>query len=360
MEKLRVGVIGCGGISEIAHFPTYEKLCDCVEIVGVADINIEKAKACAEKYHTHAQVFDNADDLLKNCKLDAVSICTWNCSHADLAVRALYAGCDVICEKPPAITVAEAEAIEKAVHETGKILTFGFHYRYAPEVELLKKYVDGGELGRIYAARALFLRRRGIPGWGVFTNKELQGGGPLIDIGVHALDTVLHIMGYPEPSVVLGVSYSEIGKRKGVGLLGEWDWKNYSVEDFARGMIVFKDGRSVVLETSFALNMESKENLQLSFMGDKAGAELFPVTLLNRDDKPLRIYTEKYGTLVDLTPVYYSDPDMSYHELEVKNFVRCCIEQKQPYSTADQGVKLQKIICGLYESAATGKAVYLD
>lgn len=115
------------------------------------------------------------------------------------------------------------------------------------------------------------------PAGAVFTNKELQGGGPLIDLGVHALDTVLHIMGYPVPKTVMGATYSEIGKRKGVGLLGEWDWHNYSVEDFARGMILFEDGRSIILETSFALNMEARETLQLSFLGNTGGADLFPI-----------------------------------------------------------------------------------
>lgn len=358
MEKLRVGVIGCGGISEIAHFPTYAKLRDKVELVAAADIDITRAQACAERYGV-AQVFDNAREMIDTVPMDMVSICTWNISHAELAVMALDAGLDVICEKPPAITVEQAQSIADAVKRSGRILTYGFHYRYAPEVELLKRYVDAGDLGDIYAARALFLRRRGIPGWGVFTNKELQGGGPLIDLGVHALDTVLHIMGYPVPKTVMGATYSEIGKRKGVGLLGEWDWHNYSVEDFARGMILFEDGRSIILETSFALNMEARETLQLSFLGNTGGADLFPITLLNRSDTPLKVYTEQHGALVDIHPLYQLDPDTSYHELEVRNFVNCCLERRQPYSTAEQGVLLQKIICGLYESAQTGHAVEL-
>ena len=359
MKKLRAGVIGCGGISEIAHFPTYAKLRDQVELVAVADIDANRARACAERYGA-GQVFDSAKSMLASGPLDLVSICTWNNSHAELAVMALEAGCDVLCEKPPAITVEEAERIADVAGRSGRILTYGFHYRYAPEVELMKKYADSGDLGTIYAARAMFLRRRGIPGWGVFANKELQGGGPLIDIGVHALDTVLHIMNYPVPKAVLGATYSAIGRRKGVGLLGEWDWARYSVEDLARGMILFEDGRSVILETSFAVNMEPRETLQLSFMGDKGGADLFPVTLLSRSDTPLKLYTEKHGTLVDVIPVHYVDPNISYHELEVRNFVGCCAERRQPYSTAEQGVILQKIICALYQSAETGGPVELS
>lgn len=357
-NKLRVGVIGCGGIAEIAHMPTYVKLADKVQLVAAADVNMEQARLYQERYGIE-RVYDDPSEMLKKERLDAVSICTWNISHAALTIEALEAGCHVLCEKPPAITVEDAVRMSEAAKESGKILMYGFHYRYAPEVELLRKYINAGELGDIYAARALFLRRRGIPGWGVFTNRELQGGGPLIDIGVHALDTTLHLMGYPTPKTVLGVTYQEIGNKKGVGLLGEWDWQNYSVEDFARGMITFEDGRSIILETAFACNMEQKETLQLSFMGNKAGADLYPVTLLNQSDTPLKIYGEKYGTLVDIHPVHYVNPQISYHELEVTEFVHCCLENRRPYSTPEQGIILQKIICALYESAEKHCAIDL-
>ena len=358
MKKLRVAVIGCGGISQIAHFPTYKKLDELAEIVAAADINLEHAQECKEKYQI-PRIYSSAEEMLSKERPDAVSICTWNISHADFAIRALNAGCHVLCEKPPAITVKDAERICAAARASGKILMYGFHYRYAPEVELLRKYIEADELGDVYAARALFLRRRGIPGWGVFTNKELQGGGALIDIGVHALDTILYLLGYPSPSYVLGTSYQEIGCREGVGLLGEWDWKNFNVDDMARGMITFENGKSIILEAAFACNIKEKEILKLSLMGDRGGADLFPVTLLNQDDTPLRIYGEKHGTLVDITPVHYVDTSVSYHEREVTEFVHCCLENRQPYSTPEQGVILQKIICGLYQSAAERRPVDL-
>lgn len=357
-KKLRIGVIGCGDIAHLVHFPTYLKLNKKVEIIAVADINRERADQAAHKYGIN-NIFYDAREMLIKAKPDAVSICTWNKSHAELTIAALEAGCDVLCEKPPAITAMEAISMEEAALKNNKILTYGFHYRYAPEVALLKKYIDAGELGEIYAAKAIFLRRRGIPGWGVFTNKELQGGGPLIDLGVHALDTTLHLMGYPKPTVVLGATYQKIGTRKGFGLLGEWDWKNYSVEDFARGMILFEDGRSVILETSFALNIEQKEILQISLFGQNAGADLFPVTLLNQSPTPLKIYGERFGTLVNSTPVYYVDPEVSNHELEITAFVEACRKRQQPLSTARQGTILQSIINGLYESALNGQSVQL-
>lgn len=357
-KKLRIGIIGCGDIAHLVHFPTYLKLKNLVEIIAVADINRERADQAAQKYEIK-NVYYDAKEMLITSQLDAVSICTWNKSHAELTIAALEAGCDVLCEKPPAITTTEAKSMENAALKNDRILTYGFHYRYAPEVTLLKKFIDAGELGEIYAAKTMFLRRRGIPGWGVFTNKELQGGGPLIDLGVHALDTTLYLMGYPKPTVVLGATYQEIGTRKGFGLLGEWDWKNYSVEDFARGMILFEDGRSVILETSFALNIEPKEILQISLFGQKAGADLFPVTLLNQSPTPLKIYGERFGTLVDSTPVHFVNPDVSNHEIEITAFVEACRKRQQPLSTAHQGTILQHIVNSLYESARSGQSVQL-
>lgn len=230
---------------------------------------------------------------------------------------------------------------------TGKLLSYGFQYRYATEVRTLKRFVEEGELGEIYVARAQALRRRGIPGWGMFTDREIQGGGPLIDIGIHVLDIAMYLMGYPEPGIVLGATYLKIGNRKGVGLWGAWDWQNYSVEDMAVGMVRFGNGATLLLESSFAANIGNPEVLQVSLMGDKGGADLFP----------LKIYQEKHETLLNTTPVPFSDK-MSY-ELQVEEFVRCCLTSDQPTATAEEGVVLQRIVDALYKSAQTGEAVKL-
>ena len=200
-------------------------------------------------------------------------------------------------------------------------------------------------MGDIYSARVHAIRRRGIPGWGVFTNKELQGGGPLIDIGVHMLDTALYLMGYPEPEVVLGKTHQQIGNKKGVGLLGDWDYENYTVEDMAVGMVTFKNGATLTLEAAFAANVEKDETMQVSLMGNKGGADIFP----------LKIFQEKYNTLIDITPAYL--PEVDGHQLEINQFVECCLEGKTPLSTPEQGLIIQKIVNAIYESAETGKAI---
>src|SRR5690625_2816156 len=284
--------------------------------------------------------------MLEKVEIDAVSVCVPNKFHAEAAIAALKAGCHVLCEKPPAMNTEEAELMMETAKKVDKILTYGFHYRYSPEVEITKAFIDADEMGEIYSARVHAIRRRGIPGWGVFTNKELQGGGPLIDIGVHMLDTALYLMGYPEPEIALGKTHQQIGNQKGIGLLGEWDYENFSVEDMAVAMITFKNGATLMLESEFAANVEKADTMQVSLMGSKGGADIFP----------LKIYQEKHETLIDVTPAY--PPQIDVYEREITRFVDSCIKGTAPLSTPAQGVIIQKMIDAIYQSAETNKAIY--
>ncbi|MEC2054457.1 Gfo/Idh/MocA family oxidoreductase [Peribacillus psychrosaccharolyticus] len=344
---LRVGIIGAGGIARNVHLPNYSKHNDKVKVVAIADVVRGNAEVLAIEFGID-HVFSDYKEMLETVELDAVSICTPNKFHAAATIAALEAGCHVICEKPPAMTVEEAELMAHTAQKMGKILTYGFNFRHTEEVSALKKYIQADELGEIYAARVHAIRRRGIPGWGVFTNKELQGGGPLIDIGVHMLDTALYLMDYPEPDTVFGVAYQKLGNKKGVGLFGEWDWEKFSVEDMVRGMITFTNGSSIIIETAFAANIQQHEEMSVVLMGDKGGADVFP----------LKIYQEKHDTLVDVTPTYL--PKNRDHPLQMERFIQSCIAGEPPISTPKQGVILQKIINGLYESADKGEAIKLN
>ncbi|WAH38352.1 Gfo/Idh/MocA family protein [Alicyclobacillus dauci] len=345
-KKLRVGIVGAGGIANAVHIPNYRKCGDQVEIVAICDVAVERARDTADK-NGIPHAFASVSEMLDAVELDAVSVCTPNKFHKESAIAALEQGCHVLCEKPPAMTVEEAEAMAAAAKKAQKFLSFGFHYRHSQEVETLKRFIDAGELGEIYAATAIALRRRGIPGWGVFTNKELQGGGPLIDIGVHMLDTALYLMGYPEPDTVFGATYQKLGNRKGIGLMGAWNWENFTVEDMARGFVRFQNGATLVLESAFAANVQKNDEMNVKLMGDEGGANVFPLT----------IYQEKHASLVDITPQYLADK--SPYKLEIERFVNACLTGEEPLSTPDQGIKLQKIINGLYTSAETGEAVKL-
>ncbi|MCD5324540.1 MULTISPECIES: Gfo/Idh/MocA family protein [Pontibacillus] len=343
-RKLRIGIIGAGGIARSAHIPNYQNYGDAVEVVAVANHNKEKAEDCAREFSiSHA--YEDYQDMLREMDLDAVSICTPNAFHAEQAIAAMESGCHVLCEKPPAISSSDAEKMEEAASRLGKHLMYGFHFRFRPEVETVKRFIDEGEMGEIYAAEAKWNRRRGIPGWGVFTNKELQGGGTLIDNGIHMLDSALYLMGYPEPKTVLGVTYDKIGKRPGVGLLGEWDHENFSVEDMARGMIAFQNGASLLFESSFAANIADKDARVLKVMGDQGGADVFPLTM----------YQEKHDTLLDLTPPYVDKGNA--HKDMVHHFIESILMGQKTSGHTHQGTLVQRIIEALYESAATGKAV---
>lgn len=346
MQLLNIGVIGAGGIAQDVHIPNYLKYHDHVRINSICDVNEQKAQEAAHAFSINA-VYTSYAEMVEKEDLDAVSVCIPNKFHADAAITALQAGCHVLCEKPPAMSVKEAEEMKQAAEQADKILTFGFHLRHAIETEVLKRFIDAGELGDIYAAKVHWFRRRGIPGWGVFTNKDLQGGGPLIDIGVHMLDTALYLMGYPEPESVFGATYQKLGTQPGVGLMGDWDWRHFSIEDMARGMIKFKNGASILLDSAFAVNIKEEESIRGQLMGDKGGADLFP----------LGIFQEKYGALVDVSPV--SLPERNEHETEISRFIDSCVSGMSPLSTPSEGVMIQKIIQGLYESAQTGDAVRL-
>lgn len=345
MKILRVGIIGAGAIAKDVHIPSYLKQANKIEIVAIADVIIERAQELADLYSIN-HVFSSYEEMFSSIDLDAVSICVPNKFHVNATICALEAGCHVICEKPPAMNQLEAEKMKSTAEKMDKILTYGFNFRHTEEVKAAKRFIDAGEIGEIYSAKVKAVRRRGIPGWGVFTNKEIQGGGPLIDIGVHMLDVALYLMDYPEPEIVLGKTFQKIGNKKGVGLLGDWDYENFSIEDMAVGMITFKNGATLTIETAFAANVEKAETMQVSLNGEQGGADIFP----------LKIFQEKHDTLIDITPVYLASVDV--YEREIAHFVTCCIENKQPISTPEQGVIIQKIIDGIYESAEKNKAVY--
>src|SRR5690625_1851674 len=344
MAVLKVGIIGAGGIAQTDHIPNYLKSGFDVEIVGIADISLDRANEVAKEFDI-PHVYASYEDMFAEVSLDAVSVCVSNKFHADASIAARKAGRHLLCEKPPAMNAEEAAHMRQVADEAGKILTYCFHFRYQPEVETAKAFVDAGEMGDIYSARVQAIRRRGIPGWGVFTNKDLQGGGSLIDIGVHMLDIALYLMGYPEPENVLGKTHQRIGNRKGIGLLGEWDYKNFNVEDMAVGMVTFKNGAKLLIETAFAANVEKDDTMQVSIMGDQGGADIFP----------LKIYQEKYGALLDVSPAYIQKRDVYSHE--INHFVKSCLEGTIPLSTPEQGLIIQQIVDAIYESAQQGKAI---
>ncbi|HGY3103630.1 TPA: Gfo/Idh/MocA family protein, partial [Citrobacter freundii] len=250
---LRVAIIGAGQVADKVHASYYCTRND-LELVAVCDSRLSQARLFAEKYG-NPQVWDDPQTMLREAKPGIVSICSPNRFHYEHTMLALNAGCHVMCEKPPAMTPDEALEMCKTARRVGKVLAYDFHHRFALDTQLLREQVMAGILGEIYVTNVRALRRCGVPGWGVFTNKELQGGGPLIDLGIHMLDAAMYVLGFPAVKRVNAHSYQRIGTIKNSGQFGKWDPTTYTVEDSLFGTIEFHNGGILRLETSFALNI---------------------------------------------------------------------------------------------------------
>ena len=254
MKKLKIGIVGCGGIANNKHLPAIKKN-GHFEAVAFCDLIEERAVKAKEDYGTEdARVYTDYQELIKE-DLDAVYVLTPNNAHAPVTIAALKAGKHVMCEKPMAKTYAEAKEMAETARQTGKILTIGYQNRYRGDSLYLKKACENGDLGEIYYAKAHAIRRRAVPTWGVFLDEEKQGGGPLIDIGTHALDLTLWMMDNYEPESVTGSVFRKLADQKDTGnAWGDWDPKEFTVEDSAFGFIKMKNGAVINLEASWALN----------------------------------------------------------------------------------------------------------
>ncbi len=344
-KKIRLGFIGTGGIARNAHLNALQNIQEA-EVVAAADIDEKVAKAAAEQFNI-PKVYTDYKEMLREEKLDAVDICTPNLYHKQPTIDALKAGLHVLVEKPIAMNTKEARAMCDAAKETGKKLMVAQCQRFRSDVQVLKKYIDAGELGDIYYARVWALRRRGVPAWGVFIEKDKQGGGPMIDIGVHMLDMALYLMGHPKPIAVSGQCYTKFGKRKGVyNPWGQWDPKKYTVEDYATGLVRFANGATLSIEASFAANIK-KDELNVTLLGTEGGSDI----------DPFKIYTEKHNRLVDETPVNL--PGVNTYEAELREFLAAIKEDRDPLITGEQALMTQQILDGVYESSEKGKEILI-
>lgn len=354
MGKVKVGIIGAGSISEM-HFTSYNSN-DEVEIHAVCDLNEQRARGKAEQYGVQKYV-TNYQDLLADPEIDAVSICTWNNSHAEIAIAALRADKHVLVEKPLCKTVEEAHAIERAVEESdGKTLQVGFVRRFGTNTEVLKKFIDAGDLGDIYFAKASCLRVLGNPG-GWFADKERSGGGPLIDLGVHLIDLCWYLMGKPKVKSISGNTYNKLGNRSNIEnksfyQAADYDPEKNTVEDLANAIIRFENGASLMVDVSFTLHAK-KESINVNVFGDKGGAEIEP---------ELQIFTERNDTILNATPQIDAlsfDFNKGFQK-EINHFVSCVKGEQKTISPVQDGVEVMKMLTGVYESGAKGAEVRFD
>ena len=313
-------------------------------MLAVADIDRKAARAAADRFDIPHALTDYRE-LLALDGIDAVSVATPNAHHVAPTVAALKAGKHVLCEKPIAMTARDAQRMVDAARTAKRQLMIAHQHRFRADVQALKRAIDDGSLGEVYYAESIAMRRRGIPGWGVFIQKEHSGGGPLIDIGVHILDMTLYLMGHPKPTAASACTYTAFGKRKNViGGWGQWDPRKYTVEDLAVGFVRFDNGASMVVKSSWAANI-GKEEFNTWLLGTEGGCCL----------EPLGIFREEHGSLVDIQPV--SLPRVDGYFEEIKAFVEAVRSARPVPIPGEQALVTQKIMDALYRSAEEGKEV---
>lgn len=278
MKKLKIGIVGCGGIANQKHLPALKANGELNEIIAFCDTKEERAKKAAEEFGTEgAQVCTDYKELLANPEVEVVHICTPNVSHSEIAVAAFEAKKHVYCEKPMSHSPEEAAKMIEAWKASGKQFTIGYQNRFRAEVQNLHQACQKGELGDIYYGKAHAVRRRAVPTWGVFPDKSQQGGGPLIDIGTHALDITLWCMNNYEIESVTGSVFYKLGSLPEAvegNLFGPWDPKTFEVEDSAMGYIKLKNGAAITLEASWALNILDSREAATTLCGTLAGAQI--------------------------------------------------------------------------------------
>ena len=272
-RKFRVGIIGAGGIVRGAHLaPGWTSIPE-VELVAVADVNLNAATELAKSFNIpHA--YADFRDLLKHGEIDAVDVCTPNRVHTPAVLAALKAGKHVLCEKPLATSVAEVVQMQKAAKQAKRLLMTAQHLRFGDLSVACKKWIDAGSLGEVYHTRIHATRRNMLPPRAGFIDPTLSGGGPCMDIGVHALDLGMWFMGFPQPVRVTGVSRVNFAKGHDIpGAWGEWDRKMFGVEDFAAGFVHFSNGSTMVLEASWLQHQHENEDMSCRLFGSRAGLE---------------------------------------------------------------------------------------
>jgi predicted dehydrogenase len=340
-------LIGTGGIGGGEHLPGWLRCADA-ELVACADVNPTHLQAALQACPT-AKGYARWEDLLAHPGLTAVDICTPNRLHAPMALAALEHGLHVLCEKPLAVSVAEAEQLAAAAQARQLVLMTAQHFRFQPAARHLKQLVEAGLVGPIYYARGQWLRRRGVPPRPTFIAKALAGGGVALDLGVHLLDLALWLMGHPQPTSVTAVTSSALAHRTDLGgMWGAWDRSLFDVEDFAAGFIRFANGAALTLEVSWLAFRPEDEQIRLECLGTHGGI-VWPDGTLCREQ-----HTTPFTLRLDPP-----GPGTPYAD-EIAAFAHAVRTGGPSPVPVTQTLPVLRILDGLYTSARTGQAVDLS
>lgn len=342
-SKVRCAVIGLG--MGKGHAKAYNE-CEDAELVAVADLDAERLALWTDTVGA-TNCFTDYKEMLKAVKPDLVSVALPNFLHAPVAIDCFEAGCHVLGEKPMAKTIEEALRIRDAADKAGKRFGINLSYRFTPPARALKDLSDAGVLGTPYHAYTKWTRRDGFPGFGGwFGQKELSGGGPLIDLGVHRIDLALWLMQGPSPKTVSGAAHMQIGAPR-----AKAQGKTFDVEDFATGFVRFEGGESLVFEVSWGNHQQARESQHTQVIGTEGA-----LVHTNNDHGysfEAKYYSNKEGHFVDsLVTPHGKELRNPYHEM-----VAAVKEDRDFLATAADGIRIQQILDGLYRSAEAGHEV---
>lgn len=355
-RKLRIGVIGCGvGALHLEGLAPNPR----VDVVAVAGLDEERCRELAAKYHI-PRVYRDYQDLIADPAVEAVTVAVPNILHVPVALAALAAGKHVMVEKPLSRTTEEGEAIISAAKKAGRVLGVVFNRRGRQDVQLLKREVERGHLGQIYHARAYWMRRSGIPGLGTwFTSKELAGGGPLIDLGIHVLDMAMWVLGNPTPRRVSAATYAALGPR------GRGQWQggrfkadphaSYDVEDFATAFIRFDGGLTLHLNASWAAYTGHGDDFGLSVMGDSGGGQINAKDYA--ETGTLRFFNEIDGVPTVMEPQLLKRHG---HGEVLRMFIDSVLDGTPMSPSGEEGLERVRLIEAIYRSAELGREISIE
>lgn len=359
-RKLRIGIIGTGGIAG-SHIASYKKQPD-VEVVAGADLIPGKAEKFFKDNEVEAKAFTDYKEMIDTMNLDAVSVCTYNRTHAECTIYALEHGLPVLLEKPMTVTLEEAVAIREAEKKSGKIVSVGFQPRFDANMQMIKKIVQSGELGRIYYVQTGGGRRHGIPvSWSeTFIENDKAGLGALGDIGCYSIDLVMNALGNPKPLTVTGTAtdyfgttpeaYSQVGKPECA--------KKFSVDDFASAYIRLEGG--IILDFRIAWYMHLDTPGDTIIMGTKGSLRIPSTDCWNGSfNKPMTIYHDVAGEPVEtVIPLLPATPDL--FDRKIRSFLNAVITGSEAPVPTSQIIYNQAILDGIQRSSDCGHEVEIE
>ncbi len=344
-KKLRIGIIGAGWPGQ-QHARAIRALKNA-SLAGLAEPNQERADSFREEYEP-AKIYPDYTHLLADTTVDAVVNCLPNHLHFPVSLAALRAGKHVLCEKPPTLSSAEMRVLQEEAEKLGLVYFFSRQFRFTPEMRVAHDLIKRGELGKIYFAEAVWVRSRGIPagigGW--FTEKKSSGGGALIDIGIHALDSAWYLMGTPRPISVTASVFQNFRHFTQAA--------TFDVEDAAFAFIRFQNNAVVQLKTCWAGNLPD-DIPQGTYFGRELNNSTVYGTAATIRLKPLTLFQDERGQLVDkpLQPAGNADS----FELQMQNFLDAIRGQAEAVNSAQQAVYLMEMLDAIYLSGSTGREV---